>query len=601
MSTENLAPMERKEHVTGAETVPITMTAVKTDTLTDTPNITVNPSTNIPIFPTQQNWVPPMTSLDFSQSNLNWLNTVPSSSVYPFPISSTLPLFTATTSNISTSLDPRVTYLNPPPSQQQTYMPTQPPVQTQSIQTPPNYTLVDSRIMTELLSQNRELIAQNQQMLQTLSQLVQQLALQKKPTKMIPLGKYKLEDGETFPQFLTRFEEYVKSMYPQSSTDEWRTYLGLHLEGHIKTVYDLLMKNNSGYTIIVYELTQWFNKYISKQNKTDQTNFENAVMNYNETIPLFALRLQGLAEKAFPTAEIETLMILREKLINSLPLHIQQTVKSHVMICEMSRREEVSWDDLVNIIDQIYTNYQTQELPQRSFPIQTPINPTNKTTPELIDLTNFQPQVTPPQHQLQLQPQINAVPNKTNINQCPVIAQPPTPPNYFPNPTTFAQVAGQQVKAKNVPYKQNSNNYRTNNNRSRSRTPPRNSSNTPNRNNNNRFQQQWNGSPKNNNRNDYSNVTCNYCKKPGHDVRDCRSRPYCKFCGKRGHIYNNCYQRQNKCIHCEQTGHIVNNCPTRQQKQQSRDDSLSCTECGGPHLGKDCPQYKPPSYSHQGN
>ncbi|KAB7494496.1 Histone H2A [Armadillidium nasatum] len=103
-----------------------------------------------------------------------------------------------------------------------------------------------------------------------------------------------------------KFEEYVKTMYPQSSTDEWRTYLGLHLEGHIKTVYDLLMKNNSGYTIIVYELTQWFNKYISKQNKTDQTNFENAIMDYNETIPLFALRLQGLAEKAFPTAEIET-------------------------------------------------------------------------------------------------------------------------------------------------------------------------------------------------------------------------------------------------------------------------------------------------------
>ncbi|KAB7503019.1 Longitudinals lacking protein-like [Armadillidium nasatum] len=118
------------------------------------------------------------------------------------------------------------------------------------------------------------------------------------------------------------------------------------------------------------------------------------------------------------------------------------------MICEMSRREEISWDDLVNIIDQIYTNYQTQELPQRSYPIQTPNKVTNKTTiPELIDLTNFQPQMTPPQHQLELQPQINVVPNKSNNNQYPVIAQPPTPPNYFsnhPNQPTFAQVTGQQ-------------------------------------------------------------------------------------------------------------------------------------------------------------
>lgn len=87
-------------------------------------------------------------------------------------------------------------------------------------------------------------------------------------------------------------------------------------------------------------------------------------MEHNDTITLFALRLQGLAEKTFPTANIETLMTLSEKLIKSLPSHIQQTVKSHAMVCELSRCEELSWDDLVNIIDQIYTCYQTQGLPQ---------------------------------------------------------------------------------------------------------------------------------------------------------------------------------------------------------------------------------------------
>ena len=244
---------------------------------------------------------------------------------------------------------------------------------------------------------------------------------------------------------------------------------------------------------------------------------------------------------------------------------------------------------LVNIIDQIYTGYLTQELPHRSFPTTTPAS---KSIPELIDLTNYQPQARVP---------APITPN-TNASQCSIIAQPPNNPHHYPNPSTFSQIAAQPTKSKSIPYKQIPNNNRfNNNNRSRSRTPPRTSPNTSNKINNNGQQQQGNGFPRNNNRNNALNATCNYCKKTGHDVRDCRSRPYCKFCGKRGHLYDNCYQRQNKCIHCEETGHIVNNCPNRRQKQQDRDDSLQCTECGGPHLGKDCPQYKNPSYSHQEN
>ncbi|KAL7630969.1 UNVERIFIED_CONTAM: hypothetical protein RMT77_018744 [Armadillidium vulgare] len=560
----------------------VVTTTVKIDNIKETRDSIVEPSTNNIIYTTQRGTIQP-----------NLMQT----SNYQSPIFSTVPLFNPLTSTVPSNENFSSGLSNPIQQQQPFHfnMPNiqqQQPIQTQPYQTPPNYTLIDSGVLTELLAQNRELIAQNQQMLQILSQLVQQLSLQSRPKKMIPLGKYRLEDGETFPQFLNRFEDYVRTMYPNSSNDEWRTYLGLHLEGHIKTVYELLMKNNSGYTVIIHELTQWFNKYILKQNKTDQVNFDNAVMEHNETIPLFALRLQGLAEKAFPTADIETLTILREKLIKSLPLHLQQTVKSHAMVCEFSRREELSWDDLVNIVDQIYAGYITQELPQRSFPTTTPSNPVSKTTPELIDLTNYQPQT----HAFV---PVNPI---IDTNQCSVVAQPPNVSPYFSNPPSFAQIAAQQQKSNGFPQKQiyNSNRF-NNNNRFRNKTPPRTPSDNTTKTNDRSQKQEWNRTPRNNNRPNSSNVTCNYCKKPGHDVRECRSRPYCKFCGKRGHLYNNCYQRQNKCIHCEENGHVVNNCPNRQQKKQEHDNSLECTECGGPHLGKDCPQFKPPSYSHQEN
>src|ERR1700755_1062802 len=566
----------------------VVTTTVMTDNSSDIRPTLIESSTNdlanISLINQRSNIQPPPLQVTSYQS-------------YQRPLISTLPLFNTVTTAGPSDINFPSGFSNPIPQQpplqfnmpniqqQQHHVPSQP------YQTPSNYTLIDSGVLSELLAQNRELITQNQQMLQTLSQLVQQISIQSKPQKMIPLGTYSLEDGETFPQFLHRFEEYVRTMYPNSSTEEWRTYLGLHLEGHIKKVYELLMKNNSGYSVIIHELTQWFNKYLLKQNKSDQANFDSASMEYNETIPLFALRLQGLAEKAYPTADIETLTILREKLIKSLPLHLQQTVKSHAMVCEMSRREELSWDDLVNIVDQIYSGYVTQELPQRPFSTMTPNNQANKSSPELIDLTNYQ-----------FQPQV-CVSNSPVIdpNQCSVIAQPPKVSPHFSNPPSFAKVAAQQPTSNNFSQKQNfTQNRPNNNNRFRNKTPPRISTNIIDKN-NERFTNQRNGTTRNYNRSSSLNVTCNYCKKLGHDVRDCRSRPYCKFCGKRGHLYHNCYQRQNKCIHCDENGHVVSDCPSRQQKRQERDNSLECTECGGPHLGKDCSQNKLPSYSNQEN
>src|ERR1044072_2727469 len=219
------------------QTDSVAITAVKIDKVDEPRNIISEPATSDAIYTSntaqrgniQPNWIQTEPSTSITQPNLNWLNTIPSLSSYQSPIISTLPLFTTISSNAPSHVNLSSNVSNPMQQQQQPshfYIPNvqqqsshfqipnvqqQPPMQSHSYQTPPNYTVIDSRVLTELLAQNREFIIQNQQMLQTLSQLVQQLSLQGKPKKMIPLGKYRLEDGETFPQFLTRFEEYVKN------------------------------------------------------------------------------------------------------------------------------------------------------------------------------------------------------------------------------------------------------------------------------------------------------------------------------------------------------------------------------------------------------
>lgn len=68
----------------------------------------------------------------------------------------------------------------------------------------------------------------------------------RKTCKMMPLGKYNLDNRETYPQFLQRFEDYARAMFPDPSIDGWSHHLGSYVED-IKKVYDILYKNTKGY------------------------------------------------------------------------------------------------------------------------------------------------------------------------------------------------------------------------------------------------------------------------------------------------------------------------------------------------------------------
>src|SRR5678815_530250 len=100
----------------------------------------------------------------------------------------------------------------------------------------------------------------------------------------------------------------------------------------IKQVYDVLMRTNVSYNNLKYELIDWFGEYLKKQTRSDLSTFNAAQILPTETIPLYALRLQGLAERAFPGSDVKTMKVIREKLINSLPVEIQDTINSLVLV-----------------------------------------------------------------------------------------------------------------------------------------------------------------------------------------------------------------------------------------------------------------------------
>lgn len=63
-------------------------------------------------------------------------------------------------------------------------------------------------------------------------------------------------------------------------------------------------------------------------------------------------------------------------------------------------------------------------------------------------------------------------------------------------------------------------------------------------------------------------------------------RPVCCWCGRAGHMEESCWEKEGKCLICGSALHTKDECPRFQVP--SSDLKVTCSSCGGPHLGKHC-------------
>src|SRR6201990_1820457 len=222
-----------------------------------------------------------------------------------------------------------------------------PPLTAGSLQNPPLTTGLHasnnySYALNALLQQNADLI-------KSMSTLVQSLSLERKP-RVIPPGKYKLGSGETLIQFFARFENYCDAMYP-GSIEGRVSLLGTFLEGLALEVYKIITCTSLEYEEVKRLMFQWYREELEKEIRQDAENFTDATMKPGETIPLFALRLAGLASRAFPGDDVTKMPIVRQRFLKSLPQEVKSKVDNTLMAIETSLGVQIQWERLVAIVE----------------------------------------------------------------------------------------------------------------------------------------------------------------------------------------------------------------------------------------------------------
>ena len=387
----------------------------------------------------------------------------------------------------------------------------------------------DSYALNALLQQNADLI-------KSMSNLMQSLSFERKP-RVIPPGKFKLGAGETLIQFLMRFENYCDAMYP-GSTEGRVSLLGTFLEGLALEVYKIITCTSLEYEEVKRLLLQWYREELEKEIRCDAQNFTDATIKPGETIPLFALRLAGLASRAFPENDVTKMPIVRQKFLKSLPQEVKSKVDNTLMAIETSLGVQIPWERLVAIVESSFL----KDVPNDESSTKARIEDLTKSVPVSALTGEVTPRICCCQQ------------SAGRVEGCSAKVRTSIP--------TISEQQSPQPFQRERPSQQVSTPYPNRERPGKASTWCRGQTNRP-------FQTN-------------QRQSCAHCKKPGHLMSQCWARPLCRYCGKRGHQYDDCYLGQNRCLHCKEVGHLVGSCPIK------NNDQIKCPMCEGDHLGKDC-------------
>src|SRR6201990_524775 len=132
--------------------------------------------------------------------------------------------------------------------------------------------------------------------------------------------------------------------------------LGTFLEGLALEVYKIITCTSLEYEEVKRLLLQWHREELEKEIRRDAENFTDATIKPGETIPLFALRLAGLASKAFPNNDVTKMPIVRQKFLKSLPPEVKSKVDNILMAIETSLGVQIPWERLVAIVESSFPN-----------------------------------------------------------------------------------------------------------------------------------------------------------------------------------------------------------------------------------------------------
>ena len=393
-------------------------------------------------------------------------------------------------------------------------------------------------------------------MIATSVRMIAEILKQAYRPKAIPPPKFISGGNQNMRSFFYRFEKYCNTTYAEQHED-WVYVLASYLEGqYLELYHQINNESEKDYLSVKAALLNWWD-YEHQQKKEKATqDFMLARMKPGESINMFALRLEQLANRAYPGLVMRNHEMLRRNFLHCLPPVIEQRMHDYILNVEGTTGQKLTFDQIVRLASQHHRECVSE---QSSGLID----------PEVIEIAQV----------------------RSSVDNNP--SQSRTSP--------WSDVMKRWSSKK--PNRPVENNSKGNNNSSQG-SLRRNSGNNDNDQTGNRSAANNNGSRDSRN-NQQPRPICDNCSKVGHDVSMCYELlGICSYCREQGHHRSECSQLKQR----------------QQQRNTPQTHKPSCPFCKGDHFGKDCqskgnsvhksvgsinqpvslPQRQPKEYSAQG-
>ena len=389
--------------------------------------------------------------------------------------------------------------------------------------------------------------AHNAVMSRTMAMMAQMMD-RPRSNKAVPPMKYSSDRDQDLTVFFREFEEYSNTIYP-SRRQDWQRLLGSYLEeGAYLDLYHQLHKADKSYEEVKEGLIGLFNNESTIKKERAVTNYMTATMKKKENVRVFAMRLEELAVKAYPSTAVEELReheTMRQIFLRALPSTVQNEITKFLNNHEWLEGKKISFDKLINLADRHYKEMKTQQ---------------PSVAPEVVEIAQVRA------GSQEKDPQAKSW---TEVLKSWGNKEPKEQKAKSNSPTSQSK----KTKSKN---RTNSDKKRLNE-RADSRKRP--SGNTDRRDNGGRSTEYRRGE----NQRGYGG---NRRRESSPNRNDDR---WCTFCDKGGHTVQMCYVFNNICAICKGEGHLSYQCPRNSPRRQFKGNCPVCKKSG--HAGKDCSQW----------
>lgn len=176
------------------------------------------------------------------------------------------------------------------------------------------------------------------------------MALEKLDRRTVPAPEpYDLSSGQSFSSFLLMFEDYCQHSF-RGSDSKWIPELGRYLVGDMYQAFVAHKSHEDSYSQVKNKLRKWYRESKSRRQAGSKAMFGRATMGVDESVRLFASRLENLFRQAFPRASVESSRTLLDKFLKSIPRKYRKQVKSAVGFADAVGGKQLGWYQIVKLV-----------------------------------------------------------------------------------------------------------------------------------------------------------------------------------------------------------------------------------------------------------